>query len=91
MDGAVHHFFQIFQQSALITWQSFIRFLTQAYKKQRDSSNFPKKNYLNYLGHFVGQMAVLSPPCWMATGAHKIQVGPDRVWKGLVLDWYQTL
>ena len=39
----------------------------------------------------LGQVAIFSLPCWVVTGGHKIHVGTDRVLKGFVLDWYQTL
>ena len=37
----------------------------------------------------LGQIGFFSPPCWMVTEGHKIQVGPDRVLKGVVLGRYQ--
>ena len=39
----------------------------------------------------LGQVAIFSLPCWVVAGGHKIHVGTDRVLKGSVFDWYQTL
>ena len=68
-----------------------IRILYKSIKQPNDSSNIQKRNYLNYFGDFVGQMVFISPPRRMPNGSDKIQLGPDRVLKGFVLDWYQTL
>ena len=37
----------------------------------------------------LGQIGFFSPPCWMVTEGHKIQVGPDSVLKGVVAGRYQ--
>ena len=60
-----------------------IRFLKKTYRGQSNSSNFQIKNYLNYLGDFMGQMALVSPPSWMANGAIKSKLGQMGFRKGL--------
>ena len=54
--GANAEFSQFFFPGGVITWLNFIRLLFRPYRKQRDSSNFHKKNYLNYFGGLMGQM-----------------------------------
>ena len=80
----------IFSPNGRIRSRLGICLLVQINIKRSDSSNIPKKNYFNYFAIFWGQIRLGRGPCRMGTESDKIQVGPDGLGKGSLLDWYTT-